>query len=118
VTETASPTGYLVVGQSTFYIKIDGGRATLLHKGTGVPNMWSAATTTDLYSNTNTDCNLMEYKVAIAGATSTDAQITVGNVAGPELPSTGGPGLWPLLFAGVVFTIASAAALLFERSRA
>ena len=118
VTETASPTGYLVVGQSTFYIKIDGGRATLLHKGTGVPNMWSAATTTDLYSNTNTDCNLMEYKVAIAGATSTDAQITVGNVAGPELPSTGGPGLWPLLFAGVVFIIASAAALLFERSRA
>lgn len=130
VKEAASPTGYLVVGDSTVYLKIDNGAVVFLQKEQGVmPKNWAVASSIDIYdATTNPNRNVMSYAAAtpaveadpennVEAQADVPATATVGNVAGPELPSTGGPGLWPLVYAGAALFAASVVSLALERKR-
>ena len=115
IKETKSPTGYLVVGDSTVYLKVSGGQVKFLQKGSGAPNTWEVIN--EASYQVQDGSNLMSYAKAVeasGGSAAVPATVTVGNVAGPELPSTGGPGLYPLLFTGVALALASALALALE----
>ena len=119
VKETKTPTGYLNVGESAFYMKIAGGKAIMLHKGTEAPKNWSNASASDLYNaTTNADCNVMAFEPATeaSGASpATMATVTIGNIAGAELPSTGGIGTHIIYALGALLLTCSAFVLLQRR---
>lgn len=113
VKETKTPTGYVIVGNSTFYVKIANRKAVMLEKGTGAPETWSDISTPAAMG----DSNILQYEPATTGQNAAPATVTVGNNAGAELPSTGGPGTVGLTALGL-FLLASSLALLRRRHQA
>ncbi|MBR3314078.1 MAG: LPXTG cell wall anchor domain-containing protein [Atopobiaceae bacterium] len=114
VKETKTPSGYVIVGNSTFYVKIANGKAVMLEKGTGKPETWSETSTANTASG---DSNVLRYEPATTGQNAAPATVTVGNNAGAELPSTGGPGTVGLTALGL-FLLAASLALLRRRHQA
>ena len=81
VTETNTPTGYVITGEDSFYIEVTDNGIVLLTKGEGAPNTWEKNAVS--YGNV---------KTFTAASTEKNAQATVENTPGAALPHTGGSG--------------------------
>ncbi|MBR3317777.1 MAG: Cna B-type domain-containing protein [Atopobiaceae bacterium] len=113
--ETAFPTGYVLVGDSTFYFKVAGGKVVFLQKEENKkPSDWTAMTAESIAtynSTTHGNSNIMRYEAATTGQNAVPATVTVGNVAGAELPSTGGEGTSVSMILGAIMLVSSLALL-------
>ena len=85
VTETSSPTGYVLSGNRTFYFRALNGTIAFLQREDEVaPAEWEATTTPEDGSN------VLEYALATgADEGAAPATVTIGNYKGIVLPSSG-----------------------------
>ena len=105
IEETDTPDGYLIVGESTFYIKVTADGVRLLTKGTGKPSTWADDATS--YGN------VIRFTAA---SEDSNARAVVENTPGAELPHTGGSGTMIYTVIGTIL-IAAAGILLLRRKR-
>ena len=103
VEETQTPEGYLITGESVFYIEVNETGIVLLKKGTGSPESWE--------KNAEPYGNVITFTV-----TAGNAAATVVNDAGEELPHTGGSGTMIYTVIGTIL-ITAAGILLLRRKR-
>jgi LPXTG-motif cell wall-anchored protein len=103
VKETKLPDGYILTGSGSFYIAVENGQVKLVEKDEA--GGWVAS---------NEDA-----KLAFSAANETDpATVKVGNDAGYELPSTGGPGTNLLYLLGsMLVMLAGAGFILLQRKK-
>ena len=103
VKETKLPDGYILTGSGSFYIAVENGQVKLVEKDEA--GGWVAS---------NGDA-----KLAFSAANETDpATVKVGNDAGYELPSTGGPGTNLLYLLGsMLIMLAGAGFILLGRKK-
>ena len=97
IQETTSPQGYVLTSDVVFYIKVQNGAVTFIAKGNTAPSEWGEAASGGLFT----------YAKATG---STPATVTVDNLKGTSLPSTGGHGPAPIRALGLML-MASAAGL-------
>ena len=92
IEETVAPPGYVLYGDTTFYIKVEGSEVSLIQMDAAkVPEEWTVLT-----GGMN--------KVDLVGRTA-----TVENESGASLPSTGGSGAMSFLIGGLALMAGSAA---------
>ena len=106
IKETTPPHGYVIVGEDTFYIKIENGVVIPIAQEQNVaPKNWNEQhyTDSDKYFFT-------------AKSGDTPATMRVSNTQGAELPHTGGPGTTIFTTLGMIL-IATAGILLLRRKR-
>ena len=105
ITETDPPAGYILTGESSFYIQVDGKTISLLNKADGkAPNEWTTAQTSG------------NVKTFTANTSAGAADATVENEPGSELPMTGGPGTRIFTILGALL-VAFAGVMLVRRRR-
>ena len=102
IKETHTPEGYVIIGESQFYIHVNGGGITLVKVKAEVNGEETVYTWEEGSSNSH---------VTLEAATA-----TVTNTPGVELPSTGGPGTRLFIILGSIL-ILGAGVLLWRRRR-
>ncbi|MBO7675023.1 MAG: hypothetical protein J6S63_08445, partial [Atopobiaceae bacterium] len=116
--ESTAPNGYLLVGDGTFYVEVKTGQATFLKKeGTGASATLTRMDGSDITGYVPGESNVLAYKAETRSGSEVTAPavITIGDTAGTELPSTGGPGIAATTALGCAL-LAAALALARRRS--
>ena len=104
IKEVKSPDGYIIRGDSTFYIKATGAGIQLVIREDGkAPEEWNTAETSG--------------NVTLEALGTTTATATVTNEPGAALPSTGGPGTKMIWLLGILLTGLAGAGLMMKRRR-